>query len=444
VRLYGVPVLWSPRLRPVAVGAACAFAIALLVALVGCESVDKTLAPQPGLRPTIGRFDTFAGTESVLVVWHTGNYPLTDSDSRRPAPPVKSVCLFLSLTGPDDGFVPVVTRTQIGADSVFVANLQIGHLNYFRLETYDSLGHRIERSRALETQTGPVDETVASIEGVNREGGYYYPPMAWTRDGGSILAIEGEQREGPNLVEHNLLTGQSRPVTTFPPEPARLSSVAVCPDSDRVAFCYSSNEYGGPYRIWVLTLASGGLRQVTDGVVDADPAWGPGGRLYFTRGTDGPPNIPEIYLVRPDILGEPSAVLDNGQYKYGLSVDPLGQRIAYSANEAGKYDSSRRSIYALTLATGGVNQLLPASSSTNEKPCWSADGREIFFVSDRSGHFEAWSLNVTSGRLTQRSRGESPGLERYAARPSPDGTQLALFEPRYGEASGAVRVIRLP
>ena len=76
-------------------------------------------------------------------------------------------------------------------------------------------------------------------------------------------------------------------MTTFPAGPARMLGVAVAPDSDQVAFCYSTGDQGGPYFIHVFDLPSGGDRTVTDGGVDADPAWGPGGQVFFTRGTSG-------------------------------------------------------------------------------------------------------------------------------------------------------------
>jgi len=412
--------------------------------LTGCGQQFKATAPDPGHRPTIAHFDTFAGADSVLVVWDAGNYPAFDLDARRPAPPVRSVVLLLSSAGPGSGFSRIVEHVRTGPDSAYVTGLQGGRSYFFQIETYDSLGVRIDRSEALETQTGPPAQLLSTFGTVDRDGGLYYPPVAWARGGESVLYIQGMRSTGPNLFEHDLATGVDRAVTAFPEGPARLLGVAARPDSDEVAFSYSPGEQGGPYTVRVLDLRSGMVRTVTEGPVDADPAWGNGGQLFFTRGTNGPPNIPQIYAINAGAPEAATAVLVNDQYKYGLSLDPTGGRLAYSASAPGDGDILHQSLFALTLATGHVDRLTAADPWNDQAPAWSADGTEIDFVSDRSGHYEAWSLNVAGGSLTQRTRARERGVECRAARPSPDGGRLAVFETTRGSSSGTVRVIRVP
>jgi Tol biopolymer transport system component len=166
--------------------------------------------------------------------------------------------------------------------------------------------------------------------------------------------------------------------------------------------------------------------------------------LYFTRGTYGPPNIPQIYSIDANNPDTSLAVLNNQQYKYGLNVDPAGARIAFSGYASSEGDIVHQRLYAATLATGHVDQLVGVPESDSHAPAWSPTGAEIYFVSDLSGHYEAWSIDVASRRLTQRTRAPSRGQECWAVRPSPDGSRLALYVIGAREFSGSIEVVRLP
>jgi hypothetical protein len=57
--------------------------VLLAAMLAGCGHLTS---PDEGHRPTIGIFDTYAGTDSILVVWDTGNYPHSISIHARRRP----------------------------------------------------------------------------------------------------------------------------------------------------------------------------------------------------------------------------------------------------------------------------------------------------------------------------------------------------------------------
>src|SRR5207247_10749422 len=80
---------------------------------------------------------------------------------------------------------------------------------------------------------------------------------------------------------------------------------------------------GIDYRVWTMALPGGAVETQTSGRVDFDPAWGGSGWIYFCRGTYEPPNIPEIWRVRPSEVSSMRAVTaEPSVYKYSLSVGP--------------------------------------------------------------------------------------------------------------------------
>ena len=414
------------------------FVIAL-GAMAGCGLPGGTSPKQEHL-PTIAGFDTFADDDTVRVTWNAGNLPQSDDDGRPPAPDVVKIVLSIS-EDPQGGFVPYLEQTTTGVDTAYVTGLTSGKSYFFRLQTFAKMGLPIDQSRTLETQVAPVRTDLSKFGDVDLDGGRYHPPLAWTADGNSILFIETENYDDSRLVSHDLRTGEDRALTASPGE--QLFAPACAPDAEQVAFCRSTR-HNIPYEVCVLDLSSGVVRSITDGPVDSDPAWATGGKLYFCRGTSGEPNVPQIHSIETNDSTSVAGVLINDQYKYGLNLSPQEDRIAYSAYSRGSGDIAHKNLYAVTLSTGHVTRLLPESSSDNIAPAWSADGANIFFASDRSGHYEAWSLDVASGRLTRRGGGLPPGTECWAARPSPDGSRLALFEADRFGWKGWVRVVPVP
>src|SRR5262249_52313011 len=62
-------------------------------------------------------------------------------------------------------------------------------------------------------------------------------------------------------------------------------------------------------------------------------------------------------------------------------------------------------------------------------PSMTADGAKLVFQSNRSGHFNAWSLDVASGR---ESPAAASAQEQLWPRVSPDGARIAYSETRIG------------
>jgi Tol biopolymer transport system component/C-terminal processing protease CtpA/Prc len=219
--------------------------------------------------------------------------------------------------------------------------------------------------------------------------------------GGDIWTVAAAGGEARLLVAHEAT--ESRPLYS--------------PEGDRIAFV-SDRTGGGD--IYVLTLKTGALRQLTmdDGLERLD-GWSRDGRwLYFSSTSRDIAGMNDLYRVRAD-GGTPMLVsADRYTGEFFAAPSPDGQRVAFSArgNSSGQWwrkghshlDESELWILDLSSPgstvgptagpTAGSPPTAPRFERLTERgakqmwPMWSADGRSLFYMSDRSGAQNIWSL----------------------------------------------------
>jgi len=114
-----------------------------------------------------------------------------------------------------------------------------------------------------------------------------------------------------------------------------------------------------------------------------------------------------------------------------LAVSPDGESVVYVKRtvENGKY---ARRLWRTTFK-GGEPEQLTAANASDMRPRFSPDGKQLVFISDRSGKPQAWVMSTGGGEPKQLS--DLPGGVS-AAEWSPDGTKIAL-----GGGSGVQRFI---
>ena len=83
------------------------------------------------------------------------------------------------------------------------------------------------------------------------------------------------------------------------------------------------------------------------------------------------------------------------------SLSPDGKTLLYAQTD---YNMAQNrgvtTIWVQDMASGAVTRLTDTASN-NADPKWSADGRKIYFLSDRSGSMQVWRMNAASGDATQ-------------------------------------------
>jgi Tol biopolymer transport system component len=289
-----------------------------------------------------------------------------------------------------------------------------------------------------------------------------------TEDGDYVYFASTRHRATADLYRKHV---QSRVVTQITTDPGHDVMPSISPDGLRVAF--SSNRQGN-WNIYVIDADGGQARPLTeDSAHELHPSWSPDGtRLVYCRlgpvsqrwelwlvdvenpmvkqqigfglfpefcpvagtGANGADRIvfqrarergSRLFSVwSMDIRGEDAGYLTElASNASAALINPTwsrdGKRVAYASvpleatSESGK--PGRSDIYLLNIdGTGETN--LTADDAVNLMPAWGAENT-IFFISDRSGTDNIWSL---SGQGAVLAAGEPriglPGTPRTVGR----------------------------
>src|SRR5262249_18819651 len=147
--------------------------------------------------------------------------------------------------------------------------------------------------------------------------------------------------------------------------------------------------------IFVLDLASGDTRRITyDDGTDHLDAWSRDGKwLYFSTSACDISGMQDIYRVSPE-GGTPMPVsADRYASEYWGSPAPSGDRMAFTAKgivssqwwRRGHSHLDESEIWEMTAGQKPRYERVSGGGAKEAWPMWSADGKRVYFVSDRSG-----------------------------------------------------------
>jgi Tol biopolymer transport system component/C-terminal processing protease CtpA/Prc len=181
--------------------------------------------------------------------------------------------------------------------------------------------------------------------------------------------------------------------------PAEESRPLYSPDGTKLAFM-STRTGGGD--IYILTLATDELKRLTfdDGPEQLD-AWSRDGKwIYFSTGAHDVGRKNDIYRVSAE-GGTPMPVsADRFTNEFQAAPAPDGSAIAFSArgvsdNQWWRHGHSHldESEIWLRKETGTYEKLVDLNGR-NVWPMWTSDGRTLYFMSDRTGPQNIWSLTL--------------------------------------------------
>ena len=188
-------------------------------------------------------------------------------------------------------------------------------------------------------------------------------------------------------------------------DPATESRPHWSPDGRRVAFVSTRTGNGD---IYVMTLDSGDVRRVTwDDSPEQLDGWSPDGAwLYLTTVSRDIANFTDVLRVRA--TGGTPMPLTAERYasEFFAAPAPDGRVVAFSArgiaggqwwrNGHSHLDESE----IWTRDGGGRYQQIVGRKGKALWPMWAADGRTVYFMSDRSGAENLWSTPVAPGRAS--------------------------------------------
>jgi len=244
------------------------------------------------------------------------------------------------------------------------------------------------------------------------------------------------------------------------------------PHGQRIAFWGLLTTDSGQRDIATVAADGGDLVRVTnDTSVDWNPVWSEDGRyLYFASDRSGSMNLWRVRIdeVTGKILGEPVPATAPSLWAGYIATSLYAKKLAFVSDESrsnieslGFDAASLRLTGAPSPVTRGSNQigetqispsgdwlatrqtigrqedlwLVRADGSgesrqlTNDLykdrgPSWSADGKEIYFYSDRSGRYEMWSIRPDGSGLRQLTA--TQGRPWWFPVGSPDGEHLVV------------------
>jgi tricorn protease len=194
--------------------------------------------------------------------------------------------------------------------------------------------------------------------------------------------------------------------------PATESRPLYSPDGKRLAFM--STRDGGS-DIYVLDFAAGDTRRITyDDAGEHLDAWSRDGKfLYFSSASQDIAQANDVYRVKAE-GGTPMRVsADRFLGEYWGIPSPDGNSLVFTArgmpaNQWWRHGHSHIDESQIWLARfGGAAPEYEKISGgdTNSKetwPMWSADGKRIYFVSDRDGAENLWAKDTAPGSRARK------------------------------------------
>src|ERR1700687_6080234 len=85
-------------------------------------------------------------------------------------------------------------------------------------------------------------------------------------------------------------------------------------------------------------------------------------------------------------------------------LSPNGRLVAFTV-ETADFDKNikPKQIYVVPV-DGGLPRQITREGTDNERPRWSSDSRQIYFVSDRGGSSQVWCMDADGSRARQITR----------------------------------------
>lgn len=211
--------------------------------------------------------------------------------------------------------------------------------------------------------------------------------------GGDIWTVAAAGGEARLLVSHTAT--ESRPVYS--------------PDGRRLAFVSTRTGAGD---IYVLDFASGDLARLTfDDAFDSLDAWSPDSSwIYFSSTRGDIAGMNDIYRVGADGGTPMSVSADRYTNEFYASPAPDGATLAFNARGISSSQWWRRGSSHLDQSELHLLRDMNGSAPAQTKyaavsdagareswAMWSRDGRELYYVSDRTGSQNLWTRDIGNG-----------------------------------------------
>lgn len=230
-----------------------------------------------------------------------------------------------------------------------------------------------------------------------RSGGQIFLAPSLSSDGNRIAFLSnGNEKRGELFIDLWLADAHTGKRIK------RLVQSTTNPNFEELRLLYSQSSFSNDGRtlaftaqregkdvLYLMDVASASVKKRFDfPLVDAvwSPVWSPDDSQIAFSGTHG--GITDLYIVDAD--GRNLRQLTNDQYAdLQPAWSPDGKRLAYATDRDPQTDLSILKMSKWRIAVmdlqSGASEVLPNQGGLNLNPVWSPDGKELAFISDRTG-----------------------------------------------------------
>ncbi|MGD8329562.1 MAG: hypothetical protein PVJ49_08995, partial [Acidobacteriota bacterium] len=221
------------------------------------------------------------------------------------------------------------------------------------------------------------------------EGYYRYPEV----HGDTIVfAAEGD------LWRTTVAGGMAQRLTTHL---AEETDPVISPDGQTLAF---TARYEGPAELYTMPLAGGvPTRQTYEGDASVATTWTPDGRLVYTTGYYATLPVPQLVAIDlTDHTRERIPLSTASEAVYADNGDLYFVRPAFHNNVTKRYvGGTARDVWKFAVGAEEAVELTGDYEGESHSPMW-WDGR-VYFVSDRDGTMNIWSMDRDGGDVRQHT-----------------------------------------
>jgi tricorn protease len=191
--------------------------------------------------------------------------------------------------------------------------------------------------------------------------------------------------------------------------PAYDSRPLFSPDGKSLAFISTRTGNGD---IYVAELTTGQTRRLTyDDARDALDSWSRDGRwIYFSsNGRSGDTGANDVYRVAAG-GGTPMMITDERMInQYHAAPSPDGKSLAFvgygsASGQWWRHGRSHMDETQLWLLSDGKYRQLAGDGAKQIWPMWTPDGTRLFYMSDRDGSENIWTMSVAAADAKQVTR----------------------------------------
>jgi TolB protein len=212
-----------------------------------------------------------------------------------------------------------------------------------------------------------------------------YTTFSWSPDGKQIAYSRGAMAQ---IVVRDLEAGVGKQLTSA--YGVESTNPSFSPDGKLIAF--DRNITGYDRQIWVMNADGTGKRRLTHSrQFNEWPAWSPDGSKIIFERYYGKGSRMELWTMDADgtqkrkLARVKTFTAPDGSWWCACAVfSPDGTKIAYEAIT----EKHKSSIYVMNADGSGRTRITFRSSTREENPDWSPDGKQIAFQSERFGNAE--------------------------------------------------------